>query len=525
MIPLYSSDQVRKADSYAINHLKIPSIALMENASRSIYQITLAKFPELNPNYKIGIVCGKGNNGGDGFALARHFINDGYNVKVIAISKGNDFASDAKTNFNILQSLVKNNTGSSIIYYKSVADINKLKNCYLVFDALLGTGAKGTLREPYTKIVTALNKHSFYRIAIDSPTGLDLETSTGDTIFDADLTITLAELKNGLFYGKGYVNSGEVEKGYIGIGEEYFANLSIDNYVIEPEDAFINIPVKKVDSHKYSAGKVLTIAGSGKLPGAAAYTANTAIYSGAGASILAFPSSIEGIAQIKLESSIVDSYDDDGSEFLRVQNIDELKSRIEWADSIAIGPGLGRESDTVDAVRKVISLFSNKRLVLDADALYAIAKKYYRKLNLKNVVLTPHHGEFAALLDITVSELQSDLLKYGKKFSSETGAYLVLKGAPTIVFTPGGDALINTAGNPGMATFGTGDVLTGIISAFISQSDNIEGALISSVYIHSLAADLLLELMTEHGITAGSIMKNIPSTIKFLEDSFVKSTA
>lgn len=524
MIPLYSSSQVRKADEYAINTLKIPSIALMENASFSIYQSTLDNFPELTSDLSIGIICGKGNNGGDGFAVARHFINNGFKVHVLALTTGQQLSKDAKINADIVKKLIKQTSGSSLTVYKSPDDVNKLKSCYVIFDALLGTGAKGKLRDPYKTIVVKVNRFPSYRIAIDVPTGLDINSAAGEVIFDADLTVTLAELKSGLFYGPGYVHSGEVKKGYIGIGEEYFEKLSVEEYLVEPEDAFIGLPLKKINEHKYSAGKVLTIAGSGKLPGAACYTANSAIYGGAGASLLAFPKSVKRVAQEKLESSIVEEYDDNNKEHLTTQNITKLRSLVSWADAIAIGPGLGRERETVEAVREILSFSKGKRIVLDADGIFAISDRYYRKLSLKGMILTPHHQEFARLIEIELNDLQSNLMKYGKKFSKETGAYLVLKGAPTIIFTPKGDGLINSTGNPGMATFGSGDVLTGVIASFVAQSRSVEEALISAVYIHSLAADLLLESIAEAGITADSIMRNIPATIKFIEDSIVKST-
>jgi NAD(P)H-hydrate epimerase len=279
-----------------------------------------------------------------------------------------------------------------------------------------------------------------------------------------------------------------------------------------------------LDDYKYSAGKVLTIAGSGKLPGAACYTANSAIYGGAGASLLAFPESVKSVAQDKLESSIVESYDDEGKEYLSPSNLNELQKLIKWADSIALGPGLGREKETINAVREIITLAKGKRVVIDADALFAISDYYFKKLNLRGMILTPHQQEFARLINVELKQLQNNLINYGKKFSKETKAYLVLKGAPTIIFTPSGDALINTTGNPGMATFGSGDVLTGLITAFIAKSEKIEDGVVSAVYVHSLAADLLLEEINEAGVTADLIMKNIPKTIKFIEDSIVKSS-
>lgn len=522
MIPLYSTDHVRKADHYAVEKLNIPSIALMENASRSIFQIVLEKFPELNRNHLIGILCGSGNNGGDGFALARHLINNGFNVKVLVISKATNFSKDAKINFIILKELIRRTTGSSIVQYRSKRDLTKFRDCYIIFDALLGTGSKGELREPLRSIVSSVNDFDSYRIAIDVPTGLDLDSSSGDPIFNADLTITLAELKSGLFYGKGYVYSGEIEKGYIGIGDEYFSKLNVENYLIEPEDAFIGLPVKKLDVHKYSSGKVLTIAGSGSLPGAAFYTANSVINSGSGASILAFPKSIKLLAQSKLKSSVVAAYEDDSSEIFREQNIQELKDRLDWADCIAIGPGLGRDAKTVKALHVLLKKYSSKRIVIDADAIFALSNNEYKKFKLNYKVLTPHHGEFAQLLGIEIAELQNDILGYGKKFVKETGAYLALKGSPTMIFSPSGEALINTTGNPGMATFGSGDILTGIIASFISQNKIIEEAVVSAVYVHSLTADLLLQEVSEIGINADLIMNNIPHTIKFLEDSFAQ---
>lgn len=523
MIPLYSTSQVREADKYAIDQLSIPSIALMENASRSIYSIFQNNFPEITNENEIAILCGKGNNGGDGFALARHFINDGYQVRVILVGKPSELSGDAKTNYDVLKKLSHKFDSLELSTFQNIRDINKIKYCSVIFDALLGTGAKGELKEPYKKIVDKVNKFVGIRVSIDSPTGLDLDKGSGDVVFDADLTVTLAEFKTGLFYKDGYKYSGEVKKGYIGIGSEYFEKLSVNEYLIEPEDAFLGLPLKQVDSHKYSSGKVLTIAGSGKLPGAASLTANSVLYSGAGASILAFPNSIKGLAQSSLESAIVEAYEDQGDEYLKISNVKELHDLVEWADTIAIGPGLGRNEETQKAVIELIKNSCDKNVVLDADGIFALRNRKYKKLNLSKVILTPHDGEFATLLGITSTELKSDLLTYGKKFVKETGSYLVLKGAPTIIFTPNGDALINTTGNPGMASFGTGDVLSGLIAAFVAQTNEIENSVLSAVYIHSLAADLLLETMTEHGITANSIMKNIPKAIKFIDDSFTKN--
>ncbi|MCW8824104.1 MAG: NAD(P)H-hydrate dehydratase, partial [Ignavibacteriaceae bacterium] len=192
-----------------------------------------------------------------------------------------------------------------------------------------------------------------------------------------------------------------------------------------------------------------------------------------------------------------------------------------WADVVAIGPGLGRNKETQKAVLLLLEKYKPKKTVIDADAVFALGNGKYKKLDLKNCVLTPHHAEFSSLIGISISELQKDILKYGKAFVKKTGAYLVLKGAPTIIFNPEGEALINTTGNPALAKFGTGDVLTGLLAGLLSQQTDIEKSIVTGVYLHSLAADLLVAKRTMLDILASDIQNYIPQTIKFLENSIV----
>jgi hydroxyethylthiazole kinase-like uncharacterized protein yjeF len=186
-----------------------------------------------------------------------------------------------------------------------------------------------------------------------------------------------------------------------------------------------------------------------------------------------------------------------------------------------LGPGLGREESTKNAVIEILKIHKTKKIVIDADAIHALGSEEYKKLNLKGKVLTPHHKEFADMIGIGLDELDKNLLNYGKNFSTESGGFLVLKGAPTIIFNPSGEVFINSAGNPGLAKFGSGDVLTGMISGFLAQTDEIEEALISAIYIHSLAADLLLEEKTEYGYTSEDLIEEIPNAIKFILKSFI----
>lgn len=521
MIPLYTSQQVREADNFAINTLGIPSIVLMENAARSLYTEILQNVGGKLENNNVGIVCGKGNNGGDGFALARHFIINNYSVKIISLGAEDELKGDALTNFRITKNLLAEYSPSKLSVYETVKDLSLFDDCSLIIDAMLGTGSRGDLAEPYKEIVEKLNQLDAYKVAVDLPTGLDLENAYGDIVFTADLTVTLSEFKTGLFYNKGYLNCGIVAKGTIGIGSEYYNKLDVTDYLIEPEDAFYGLPAKSLDQHKYSAGKVFIIAGSGKLPGASFLAANTVLKSGAGSSVLAFPKSIKNLAQQKLSSATVFTYDDDGKEYLSNANLKELEEKINWANVIAIGPGLCREETTKNAVIEILRSYKSKKIVIDADAIYAIGCEEFKKLNLKGKVLTPHHQEFADMIGVGLDELKKNLLSYGKSFTVESGSYLVLKGAPTIIFNPAGEAFINTTGNPGLAKFGSGDVLTGMIAGFLAQTEEIEEALISAVYIHSLAADLLLEQKTEYGYTSEDLIEEIPNAIKFILKSII----
>lgn len=520
MIPLYSTKQIRQIDDFAIKQLRIPGIVLMENASREVFQKIIDRISYKDQN-RIGFICGKGNNGGDGFAAARHFYNAGFEVVVIYIGNENEMSQDCRFNFKVLKFLAHSNKKINLAKYASTSTLKSLKGCSIICDALLGSGITGSLREPYSSIINYVNKLKTIRVAIDIPTGLNADTGFTENSFNADLTITLGQLKKGLFFNDGYVKSGEIEKGGIGIPDSLYDKFVPTEFLIEPEDALSGLPVKAKNLHKYSAGKVLTIAGSGSLPGAAVLTSTSALKIGTGASILCFPKSVRELVHRKLGEVVVKVYEDFGKEYLCEKNIAEFQEKIHWADVVAIGPGLGRERETQTAVLNILKKFKSKKFVIDADAVFALEYGRYKKINLEGSVLTPHHAEFASLIGISMSEMKKDILKHGKSFSLRTGAYLVLKGAPTIIFNPEGEALINTTGNPALAKFGTGDVLTGFISGLLSQQKETEKAIISAVYIHSLAADLLAHKRTKLDILASDIQNYVPQTIKFLENSIV----
>ncbi|MBK8945938.1 MAG: NAD(P)H-hydrate dehydratase [Ignavibacteriae bacterium] len=521
MIPLFSINQIRNADKFAVENYSFASVLLMENAAESIKTEIFKEYPDINKKHNISIICGKGNNGGDGFALARKLSVENFEVKVLVIPNENEISGDAKINFEILKSVSKDYKNLHIKFFKKISDLNFIKNSDFIVDAILGTGSQGELKSPIREIVENLNNTSAVKISIDNPTGLNLENASGNTIFRADLTVTLAELKTGLFYENGKFNSGKIVKGSIGIGGNYFDKLDVKEYLIEPEDAILGLPKKVSNLNKYSAGKVFVIAGSGKMSGAAVFAINAAMISGSGAGYLAFPKSVRNLVQPKMNSAIVFSYNDNYSEILSTKNLDELSEKINWADSVLIGPGLGRNIETQNSVVEIIKKNPKTKFVIDADAIFSLGNGNYKKLNLANCVFTPHHKEFADLLGIELEELKLNLFKFGRKFVEETKSFLVLKGASTILFNKNGEIFINTSGNSGLAKFGSGDVLSGIISSFIAQKKELEKSIISSVYLHGLTADLISAKESEFGITPEKIISNFPKTIKFLRKSFV----
>lgn len=519
MIPLFSNKEVRDVDSFAIEQLGFPSLLLMENAASSLFTIISEKgFLNKVPT-SVGILCGKGNNGGDGFALARKIAFAGHKVTVLHLADKKNLSPDASINYDLLlrSSLVYKNI--KIKKYENVRDLNLFRSCSLIVDAMLGSGTQGELKNEIKDIVEAVNKFRTKKIAVDVPTGLNADTGYGGTIFKADLTISLGELKKGLFLGEGYVTSRLVEKGNIGLGDRYFSGKMTKNFLVEQSDIKSFLPVKSKRLNKYSAGKVFLLTGSRRYGGAAVLSAEGAFKSGTGAVVLAIPGSLQKIILEKRPETVLNFYGDRTTEFLSPEHYHSFREKINWADSIAIGSGIGKDEATREFVHLLLKNHPNKKIVIDADAIQAFSKNIYNKFQLKNSVFTPHLGEFCALIGEEKSTVEKDLLYYGKEFVKATKAVLVLKGPRTIVFSPDGKTFINPTGNEGLAKFGSGDVLTGMLASFIAQLHDVKHAVLSAVYLHGFAADQLKEKKSAYGFTASDLAAQIPFTLKGINDT------
>lgn len=526
MIPLYTSGQVRQFDRDVIERSQVPSIVLMENAARNIYDIAVREL-KLNPEKDyIGIVCGKGNNGGDGYALARHFLNAGYQVLLVSLFELSEHSPDASVNYSILLRSANSYPNLELIHYKSLIDLAPLLRVDVLFEAILGSGVTGAVQDELRPVIKKMNSVEAIKISLDIPVGIDADTGslTGmsteeekDTVFKADLTISLAALKRGLFFGDGYLHSGKVIPAEIGFRFDPEL-LPSEDYLIEPEDCYYSLPVKERGIHKYSGGRLLIIAGSRMYPGAAVLSAKAALKTGCGAVKLAVPSSIYTaiIAQLDQPELIVVQYDDRQKGCLIPEALNELKETIDESDALLIGPGLGRTEETVSAVRELLK--NERAAILDADGINAITVSI-SEFPLNQVILTPHPGEFSRLSGKSLDIMRKDLLAAGKSFAEENNVFLVYKDFRTVIFGDSGESFINTTGNQGLAKIGSGDVLAGMIAGFYAQFKDREKAVLSGVYLHGLAADILSANKTFYGYSASDIIQIIPEAIKLLRES------
>ncbi|MCK6606583.1 MAG: NAD(P)H-hydrate dehydratase [Ignavibacteriaceae bacterium] len=512
---LYNCEQIRSLDALAVNELNYPSLLLMENAVMSVLASAKDFVKEGLEGKKAAVACGRGNNGGDGLALARHLYLEGAFVRVYLTGTGSALTQDTETNLRILQSISEKTDNLKIFYVQEEFTASLTADQPdIIFDALLGSGAKGSLKEPYLSLAETLNKINCVKIAVDIPTGLNADTGSSENYFEADLTITLGELKPGLFVGRGLSAAGIVVKGSIGVPEFLTERFTPVAYIPEKTDIAAAVPVKKRNINKYTAGRVTVLSGSADYPGAAILTSKALLLSGAGSPFHFVPVKIKNYLVNAVPEVVTVPYEPE--QLYDQESRDLFIGHASKSGAVLIGPGLGRSTEVTEFVKKMLSRLAGMNVILDADGLAPLGDGRYRNYDLKGFILTPHEGEFSKLLGITTDELLTDPLKYGKKFVKETGAGLILKGASMIFFSGDGEKVyINATGNSGLAKFGSGDVFAGLLASFISQSRSIEPAPVNAaMYIFGAAADKLASEKGVHGFTAGETAEAIPFVIK-----------
>ncbi|MBC8456015.1 NAD(P)H-hydrate dehydratase [bacterium] len=514
MKPIYTANQMQEIDKIAIDEMGIPGENLMAQAGISCADFFMSRFPDKNS--VIVILCGSGNNGGDGFVIARVLAENDYQNLTVYVTKSLDeIIGDAKFHLNLLEK-----TDVPILSENDVSDDDiqsDLNGADFIFDALLGTGLTRDVGGLYREWIAWTNASSAVKIAVDIPSGIDGNTGRKMGIaVESSHTITFGGFKVGLLLPPGNEFSGKVIVKEIGYPQEAIDAVDFVAQTIESDDVQKRFPQRKITDHKYTVGKVFVLAGSPGMTGAAVLSGNAALRTGAGLVVCGVPESLNPILEAKLTEVMTVGLPENERGRLSMDCLDLLENHADWCDVFACGPGLSKDSETAEMLGEL--LFDlDKPMVIDADGLRAFPKwKKIRKLKSK-AVFTPHHGEFCQLLGIRTEELQNDIIGWSERFVDTTRAVLILKGAPTIVAAPEETVWINTTGNSGTATAGSGDVLTGMIASFIGQGLSSLDAAICAVYLHGLAGDFAAEEKGKLGMIANDLLENIPKTLKQFE--------
>jgi hydroxyethylthiazole kinase-like uncharacterized protein yjeF len=507
-----NTQQMREADRRTIDEVGIPSIVLMENAGRQAVAAMEAAFEDLASTH-VGVMCGRGNNGGDGFVVARTLIQRGIETSVFLLGSVADVRGDARTNLEVLGRI-----GLTVVEISNAQEwelhFSEISRCELVVDAILGTGFHGQLSGLLETVVADINGLGVPIVAIDLPTGLSADTCDveGEAI-EASMTITLAAPKIPLILPPADTYSGDLVIADIGIPLPILDDVEGPYIELLTRERMRElVPARAADSHKGDFGRVLVIAGSVGRTGAAHLAATGALRSGAGLVTVATPRSCLPIVAAMAPEYMTEGLDETAAgtiDFAALDRVLDFK-----ADVIAVGPGLGQSPGTAAFVHGLLER-AGVPLILDADALNAFIGDPDRLAGRDgvDVVITPHPGEMARLLNLSVEAVQHDRLRHATEFASSHRVHVVLKGHRTIIAGPDNRAFINLTGNAGMATGGTGDLLTGMIAGWFGQLLDAEAACKLAVYLHGTAGDLAEADEGDVALVAGDLAARLGDAV------------
>jgi len=484
-----NTEQMREADRRTIEDIGLPSIVLMENAGRQTVAAMEAAFETLASS-QVAVLCGRGNNGGDGFVVARTLLQRGVEALVFLLGSVADVKGDARTNLDVLGQL-----GVTVVEITNAQEwelhFSELSGCDIIVDAILGTGFRGRLAGLFETVVADLNELRAPIVSIDLATGLSADTPavTGEAV-EATITVTLAAPKIPHVLPPADTHTGDLVIADIGIPDPVLEDLDGPHLELLTREAMAAIlPARAAESHKGDYGRVLIVAGSLGKTGAAHLAALGALRSGAGLITVATPRSCVPIVASMGAEYMTVPLEETPSGCIDFAALDRVLDLT--ADVIAVGPGLGQEPATAAFVHGLLER-AGVPIVVDADALNAFVGDPERLGGRDgvDVIITPHPGEMARLVNQTAEAVQRDRLACARDFARARRVHVVLKGHRTIVAGPEGRTFVNLTGNAGMATGGTGDLLTGMIAAWVGQLLDAEAACKLAVYLHGAAGDL-----------------------------------
>ena len=513
---LVTAAEMQEMDRQTIDTHGIPGLELMEKAGRGATRVLLDQFGD-HVKAGVGIICGKGNNGGDGFVIARCLAEKGIGVRVYLLAKTTALKGDAATNRERLVPL-----DIEIIEIPDEDTFSKFKPSLpehgLLVDAILGTGLTSDVSGLFKTVINfinALNRTGIAVFAVDIPSGLNADTGQPcGTCIRAQSTATFGLAKIGHFTYPGAEYTGSLEIIDIGIPGAVVQAVGPKQYLLTSAQIRNYFQPRSADTHKGRTGHLLVIAGSPGKTGAAAMTAMAAMRAGAGLVTLGIAESLNPILETQLLEVMTAPLPESQNGALGTSAFEKIKKMEAGKKCLAIGPGIGQAGETQRLAKKIISQ-SQIPVVIDADGPNNIAGQTQLLKSLTtSMVLTPHPGEMARLMDVTPAEIQQNRLQCARDFASNFKVHIVLKGAATVIAHPDGSAYINPTGNPGMASGGMGDVLTGVLAGFITQGFTPEAAAHASVYLHGAAADTLSKTVGPMGYLAGEVMNAIPGEVK-----------
>ena len=518
-VEVLTGEQMRRVDRRAIEDWGIPSLLLMESAGRGVAVAVLEDFPHAT-SQGVVVLCGKGNNGGDGLVAARHLARLGVTPRVLLFGSAADLTGDIAQNLLAAR-------GSGLIVEEVTDEASwtrvrgVLTQSLVVVDALLGTGVRGGPRGVLSQVIRDVNESAADVASIDLPSGVDADSAkvVGPAI-GADRTYTLCRPKLPLVVEPAALHAGRWTVIPIGIPDEAVAAETPDLEWLDDEAVRSLLGRRAPQSHKGDYGHLLVVAGSPEKSGAAVLVARGALRAGAGLVTVATPASARPIVAAQQAEIMTEALAEAPSGGLSRRAPGAVAALIENRDAVAIGPGLGTSSETQGAVVAIVSR-AKAPIVVDADGLNAFSAGGKRALSrLKSsawpMVLTPHPGEAARLLETSALSVQADRLAAARTLAKRTGAVVVLKGHRTLVADPEGRVAINSRGNPGMATAGAGDVLTGVVGAFLARGLDADAASCLAVFVHGDAGDRAASDLGEDGLIASDIVRHLPASLREL---------
>lgn len=503
--------EMQAMDRQTIEGFGIPGRVLMENAGRGATRCFLEHL-FMEGRGRVAVVAGRGNNGGDGFVVARYLAQRQIDVRVYLLTAPGRLQGDAAANFNLLSAV-----GVPVV---EIPDAESFTNAQMEMqharywiDAILGTGLKSEVRGHYRNVIEFINQQHRPVLAVDIPSGLDSDTGQPcGTCIQAAATATFGFAKIGQLLHPGAQYCGLLEVIDIGIPPMAAASANVRQQLITARQVQTVLGQRAPDSHKGRTGHLLVVAGSTGKSGAASMTAMAALRCGAGLVTLGVPQSLNPILEAQLVEVMTLPLPEDDRVGLSASAFDAIRAAAEGKQCVALGPGLGTAPQTGELVRRMIQEI-DLPMVIDADGLNNLAGNLaWLKGRRAPAVLTPHPGEMARLTQRSVPQIQQDRVAAARDMATRHDVHLVLKGARTVVAAPDGQIWINATGNAGMASGGMGDVLTGLIAGLITQGCAPVEAAISGVHLHGLAADILAK-SAPRGYLATEVMHTIPQTI------------